>query len=156
MYKKILIALVLVLALGASFFAVRNTSHIKETSAPLSRNASTTGETIPETVVSTPSSYTETSETPVAHPQKTQYEIPILSDGTVLDAMRAYAETSNFVFSGETFAGLGFFVNDIGDIKNKDGYYWTLFIDGKVSELGASSVHVLPGARVEWRYQKGL
>lgn len=156
MYKKILIGSIGIVALGAVFFTFRNTTHIQETTSPLLGNASTTEETIP----ASPVSHTETTESRASEVKTTEpltaYVIPVLTGGSVLDAMRALMETNALTFSGEEFPGLGYFVNEIGGLKNADGYYWTLFIDGKPSELGASSARPGPGARVEWRYQKGL
>lgn len=87
---------------------------------------------------------------------KTTYVIPILSEGTVLEAMERLAATSEFSFSGREFPGLGFFVEEIGGRKNGNGYYWTLFINGTLSEEGASSAQVTPRDTVLWRYQKGV
>lgn len=96
----------------------------------------------------------DTAAAQVAKPQ-TVYDIPILSEGTVLDAMRAHT-ASGFSFSGREFAGLGFFVEEIGGLRNADGFYWTLFLNGAPAEEGASSARVTPADHVEWRYQKGL
>ncbi len=90
-------------------------------------------------------------------PKLTSYTIPVVSAGTVIDAMRAYAETNaSFTVSGHEFSGLGFFVDAINRVENTDGYYWTLFINGTLSEQGASAARVVPGDTVEWRYQKGV
>ena len=86
----------------------------------------------------------------------TIYTIPVLSNTTVLEAMRALATLSNFSFSGNDFTGLGLFVDEINGLKNASGYYWTLFVNDELSQAGASSAKVVPGDIVEWRYQKGI
>jgi hypothetical protein len=79
--------------------------------------------------------------------------IPVTSDGTVLAAMRAHASSTQFIFAGKEYPTLGFFVESIDGRRNADGYYWTLYINGTSSDLGASSAHVKPGDKVEWRYE---
>lgn len=86
----------------------------------------------------------------------TYYSVPVSQEGTVLEAMNAYAATSDFSFSGREFSGLGLLVEEIGELENMDGYYWSLYINGELSELGVSSARVYPGDTVEWRYQKGV
>ena len=99
---------------------------------------------------------TETEVRTTASSQASTYAIPILSEGSVLDAMHAYAEISDFSFSGRNFSGLGLFVEEINGLKNGNGFYWTLFINNTLSEKGASFAGVIPGDFVEWRYQKGI
>ena len=97
----------------------------------------------------------EANDVPVV--QKQRYTIPVLSETTVFRAMEAYAETNaEFTFSVREFSGLGFFIEEIGGLKNRDGFYWTLFINNTLSEKGASTVNANPGDVVEWRYQKGI
>jgi len=85
----------------------------------------------------------------------TTYTIPILSKGTALDSMHAYAAAqADFSFSGRNFPGLGFFVEEMGGLKNGDGNYWFLYVNGESSQKGASQTFVAPGDIVEWHYQK--
>ena len=95
-------------------------------------------------------------ETTTDAPRATNYTIPILARGTVLNAMYAFAASSNFSFSGREFSGLGLFVEEINGRKNGDGFYWTLFINNELSEKGASQTEVSPADSVEWCYQKGI
>lgn len=81
------------------------------------------------------------------------YTIPILSDVTVLEAMNALASNSNFSFSGRDFPGIGLFVEEIGGKKNGGGFYWTLFINNELSEIGATQAEVSPNDIVEWHYE---
>lgn len=83
------------------------------------------------------------------------YAVPVLLDETVLEAMRAYASTTDFAFMGKDYPSLGFFVESIGGKKNADGFYWILYVNGKSSDLGASVAHVRAGDTIEWRYEKG-
>lgn len=84
-----------------------------------------------------------------------EYQIPV-SGNTVLSSMEALAASGEFSFSGREYPGLGLFVEEIGGLKSADGFYWTLFVDGILSEQGASSARVSQDSVVEWRYQKGL
>lgn len=82
--------------------------------------------------------------------------IPILATGTVLNAMRAYDDTSDtFAFGGKEHIGIGFFVTEINGKKEGDGYYWIVYMNGKTADLGASQQKVVPDDVVEWRYEKG-
>lgn len=156
MYKKILLTAGIILVTIATIFALRNTSHIQETTPLQEETASTTQETVS---IPTENQVSDKKIEPESTPQpepKRAYLLSIASDTTVLKAMMELSTSSEFTFSGQEFPGLGFFVEEIGGLKNADGFYWTLFIDGKPSALGVSSARVTPASRVEWRYQKGL
>jgi len=86
------------------------------------------------------------------------YTIPITSSGVALGAMKEYSAKSenHFLFTARTFTGLGEFIESINGVRNENGFYWTLFINGGLSEYGVSSLPVAPGDVLEWRYQKGL
>lgn len=84
-----------------------------------------------------------------------EYRIPV-SGSTVLSSMEAFAASGEFSFSGREYPGLGLFVEEIGGLKNAEGFYWTLFVNGILSEKGASSAEIAPDSNIEWRYQKGL
>lgn len=68
--------------------------------------------------------------------------------------MEAYAEKSDFSFSGRDFPGLGFFVEEINGKKNANGSYWFLYVNGTSSETGVSQTRVREGDSIEWRYEK--
>jgi hypothetical protein len=82
--------------------------------------------------------------------------VPALEKETVLAAMQAYASSSDFRYSGKMYPSLGFFVESINGRQNADGYYWTLYVGGKLSGFGASQAEVTPQEKIEWRYQKGV
>lgn len=85
------------------------------------------------------------------------YIIPIDSPGVFLDVMETYAKSrEDFAFETKTFPGLGAFVESVNGVKNANGFYWTLFVNGALSDKGASSLFVEPGDILEWRYQKGI
>lgn len=80
--------------------------------------------------------------------------VPIRAAGTALDAMRAYASSEKFAFTGREYSSLGFFVESINGRKNAGGSYWFLYINGAASEKGVSQAVLRPGDVVEWRYEK--
>ncbi len=96
-----------------------------------------------------------TTASPSASGRTDTVSVPVLKQEMVTDAMQAYASSSAFTYSGKEYPSLGFFVESINGKNNAGGYYWTLYIDGTLSELGASSARVAPGQSVEWRYQQG-
>jgi len=110
------------------------------------------------TVAVFPSAHTEDASTTPSNSSiygTIHYVIPVLTEGAALDAMHAFADASNFSFSGRNFPGLGFFIEEIGGHKNADGNYWFLYINDESSQKGASQTKVSPGDIVEWRYKEG-
>lgn len=69
-------------------------------------------------------------------------------DKNALELLRlvAYVETKNF---GE----LGDMVTAIDGIAADDQHFWALYVNGKQSEVGASSYKTKTGEQVEWRYE---
>ena len=164
---KILITLIAVALFGAGFaYVIAPAPQLLEERIQSSTQESTstqkTLEEIDTSLAGSPSPASPASSdsevtSEQAVPVKTSYVIPILTQATVLQAMEAYAAIdSGFFFSGHDFPGLGLFVEEIGGLKNRDGFYWTLFINNTLSEKGASTVNANPGDVVEWRYQKGI
>ncbi len=83
------------------------------------------------------------------------YSVPVVNTGSVYDAMRAFASTSDsFSFKGTLYDGLGFFVEEIGGQPNEKGFYWTLYVNSTYSSKGASGETVTPGDVVEWKFIK--
>lgn len=75
-------------------------------------------------------------------------------DGTsLIDAMHLI-EKNGFAFTSRDYPGLGAFVDSIQGIKNENGMYWILSINGSKSSLGASSIVLHQGDQIEWRYEK--
>ncbi len=94
--------------------------------------------------------------TAVAPTEVNRITIPILEDGTVLEAMRTYDTGSDaFTFSGKEYPGIGFFVQEINGKREGDGYYWMLYQNGKTANLGASQLRISSEDTIEWRFEKG-
>ncbi len=73
---------------------------------------------------------------------------------TVLDTMRALTSTSNFTFTGHDYPSLGFFVDSINGKKAENSHNWMLYMNGKLSNTGASQTTLETGDAVEWKYEK--
>ncbi|MBI3261383.1 DUF4430 domain-containing protein [Candidatus Berkelbacteria bacterium] len=71
-----------------------------------------------------------------------------LENKTALELLRlvAHVETKNF---GE----LGDMVTEIDGIAADNGHFWALYVNGKQSEVGASTYKTKTGEQVEWRYE---
>lgn len=82
------------------------------------------------------------------------YTEDVPSGSTVYDAMNILAKTTIFSFKSVSYPGLGYFVEEINGEKNQNGAYWTLYVNGKYSPVGASSYKLTTGDSVEWRYEK--
>jgi hypothetical protein len=83
-------------------------------------------------------------------------EVPVYTEGTVFDAMRAYEETGAFTFHEKEFVGLGFFVEEVQGVSPPRGQYWILYLNGEKASVGVSHAYVRPGDMIEWRIEKGM
>lgn len=89
------------------------------------------------------------------------YVISVPPGASAYDAMVALASTSRavttntpFSFEATYYSGLGYFISAINGVKNAGGTYWTLYINGKYSTVGASSYRLLANDQIEWQYEK--
>lgn len=82
------------------------------------------------------------------------YATFIPAGSNVLDAMRTLASTSDFTFTGHEYPSLGFFVDSINGTKAEHSYNWMLYLNGKLSNTGASQTTLQTGDAIEWRYEK--
>ncbi|MEK7482676.1 MAG: DUF4430 domain-containing protein [Patescibacteria group bacterium] len=75
--------------------------------------------------------------------------------GTCLDILKRGAATLNFDLQTKDYGEMGVLVEKIRDKKNGDGgNYWMYYVDGKLSDVGASQQEIYPGSIVEWRFEK--
>ncbi|HEY9583963.1 MAG TPA: DUF4430 domain-containing protein [Candidatus Paceibacterota bacterium] len=83
-----------------------------------------------------------------------EYSVSILPGGSVYDVMTALTLSSfkPFIFEAENYPSLGYFVKSINGVKNSGGYYWTLYVNGQYSTLGATQYILKEGDRIEWKY----
>jgi hypothetical protein len=73
----------------------------------------------------------------------------------IYEAMRTVASSSvDFSFSALNHPDLGFFIESIGNRRNRGGLFWTLYVNGAYSDVGASNYVVKRGDVIEWRYEK--
>ena len=82
------------------------------------------------------------------------YSLSVPVGSTVYDAMNMLASSTNFSFSATLYSGLGYFVDEINGIKNQNGSYWTLYVNGTYSNVGASTYVLRNGDIIDWKYQK--
>jgi|SRR3989344_4847917 len=80
------------------------------------------------------------------------YEISVPKGARVYDAMKVLASSTSFTYSSRYYSGLGYFIEAINEIKNANGNYWTLYVNGKYATVGASEYVLSAGDRIEWRY----
>ncbi|MEN9413184.1 MAG: hypothetical protein RLZZ342_271 [Candidatus Parcubacteria bacterium] len=84
-----------------------------------------------------------------------RYEFTVATNTTLATAMHSLASTTAFRFTAREYSGMGMFVDSIHGVRNANGLYWILRINGKKSDVGASSLVLRSGDTVEWRYEKG-
>lgn len=91
-------------------------------------------------------------------------DFSVLKGGSAYDVMLALSASSlpvpseqtgikPFLFKAKEYPGIGYFIEEINGIKNEGGKYWTLYVNGKYSTVGASDYKLLDGDKIEWRYE---
>lgn len=73
---------------------------------------------------------------------------------TVLRAMESLSAAGEIAVAYEEHPSLGKYVASIGGRAAAGGYYWTLYVNGRESDAGASTKTVAEGDVIEWRYEK--
>lgn len=90
-----------------------------------------------------------------------KYDISVEKGATVYDVMAKLASSTcgeqcrtvnSFSFSARYYSGLGYFIDAINGIKNANGSYWTLYVNGKYATVGASTHQLSEGDSIEWKY----
>lgn len=82
----------------------------------------------------------------------TKYDVSVPKGATVYDAMTKLASSTAFSFSSTYYSGIGYFINAINGIKNANGNFWTLYVNGTYATVGASSYKLSGNENIEWKY----
>jgi len=78
-----------------------------------------------------------------------------ISEGsTAYDLMNIASSTGAITFKAKNYSGIGYFFEEIYNIKNANGYYWTLYVNGEYSEVGASDYVLKDSDSIEWKFEK--
>jgi len=85
---------------------------------------------------------------------ESSYHVSVPAGSSVFDAMSAAKARAGLIFLAYTYSGLGYFVEEINGIRNGQGEYWTLYVNGVYSKVGASSYELRKGDTVEWKFEK--
>lgn len=93
----------------------------------------------------------------IKHGSETRsYQLAITGETTVANLLRrAEREQSLRLKTKDYGDSLGIFVEAISGVENdpKTQRYWTLYVNGAFSQLGASSAKVRPGDTVTWSFE---
>ena len=85
------------------------------------------------------------------------YTLQFKPGENLLTAMRRLQTSSikPFSFSGQEYAGLGFFVDSINDIKNNPSknLYWIYYINEQSANIGVSFYLLKPEDIIKWKYE---
>jgi len=81
-----------------------------------------------------------------------KYDTFVQKGATVYDAMAKLASSTSFSFNAKYYSGLGYFIDAINGVKNANGNYWTLYVNGKYATVGASAYILSENDSVEWKY----
>jgi uncharacterized protein DUF4430 len=87
----------------------------------------------------------------------TTYHVPVpAGPATVAEILASAADHSGLQLKTKDFGGsLGTFVEAINGVENDPArsLYWSLYVNGTFSPLGASSARVRAGDTVTWKYE---
>lgn len=84
---------------------------------------------------------------------QTTYTITAPIAGTVESVMLAERSLQAVTFETRNYPTLGSFLESINGLRNGNGMYWMLYINNTRSSVGMSGATVVPGDRIEWRYE---
>jgi len=92
---------------------------------------------------------------------KLQLKIIDPSGGISVDASKTIPSGTNgfdavkgiVALKSKSFGGLGERISSLCDIDPPNGQYWAMFIDGKLSDVGISSVTISKNMLMEWKIQ---
>ena len=146
MYRKWTIIVASILAVV--FIAlILSSSYQQAVEIPVSERASK--EVVDETV-----QHQETiaEETEPAIPART-HVIVADSTGSVESIMQEKHSSGSLTYTSREYPTLGSFLESIDGLKNQNGFYWMLYVNGSSSSVGMSHANVVPGDRIEWRYE---
>lgn len=84
-----------------------------------------------------------------------QYEVLIPTGSTVYDLIDKASKQYGFSFSGKSFPGIGFFIEEIKGVKQdtRRGLYWIYSINGQVAQVGVSNYILKPQDVITWKYE---
>jgi hypothetical protein len=82
------------------------------------------------------------------------YSANVFENSNVIDAMEQIALEGNLKFETRNFLGLGEFIESINGIRNGNGKYWFLYVNGESASVGASQYILSPGDAIEWRFKE--
>lgn len=81
------------------------------------------------------------------------YTFTAMATSSVESLMQAERAERSFSYETKNYPTLGSFLESINGVRNASGMYWMLYINGARTSVGMSQAVVVPGDRVEWRYE---
>ena len=73
---------------------------------------------------------------------------------TLEKAIENAVEEKLIDIKGKNFLGLGFYVNEINGVEERNGYSWIYYINGLKATVGVSTYKLQDGDFIEWKYEK--
>ncbi len=72
-------------------------------------------------------------------------------NSSLYDVLLEAKKNNQINFTGKVYPLLGFFVDSIDNLKNKDGKYLFYYINGKEASVGVSNYILKDGDVIEWK-----
>jgi len=84
-----------------------------------------------------------------------KYSVKVPAKSSVLTVLKTARKKHKFSLKYSNYS-YGAFVEEIAGLKNNPAksMYWLYYINGKLSNLGASSKRVKKGDKITWKYEK--
>jgi len=75
---------------------------------------------------------------------------------TALDLMKKASEETDFVYGGQEYEGMGFFVSSINGVEGdtETNTYWIYYINDESAMVGISQYELLNNDVIEWKYEE--
>jgi len=84
-----------------------------------------------------------------------KYEVLIPQGSTVYDLLGKASLQYGFSFSGKSFPGMGFFVEEVNGLRQnpRTGKYWIYYINSRKAEVGISVYQLKTHDVISWKYE---
>ncbi len=83
-----------------------------------------------------------------------KYEAEVKAGGSVYDLMNLLKTENKINFFGKNYSDLGFFVEEIENIKNNPaGANWIYYVNGQPAPVGVSYYLIKANDIIEWKYE---
>lgn len=82
------------------------------------------------------------------------YDLRFNTGDSLYEAMNELMQEGKFSFHAKSFAGLGYFADEInGEMETENGY-WVYYVNGAKPSVGIGDYKLKPGDKINWKKEK--